>query len=671
MKKPTVKLFAAPIICLAASLFAAFGLFAQKPELPGPDFFEAALTAATSDTARLPILEKLGRSYAQIDPDRSFFCFKKLDSLAKLTRMAKFEASAANHLSFCHGMEGRNELAIFHAKNAIRIYDSLGEKKQIGRITENLSVFYIRDGHFKEALEINLKLVDELKKSGDQEGLFHTYQRIATIYGEQKQSAEALRHDRLALAVAEKCRSEFLRGTALGTIGDDLSHWPDSSAKAEIFYKTAISIFEKADTCPSCIAQFSSTLARFYLTRSRVADAGFFVKKGLDFLKKTDDPFAQFEIEMAAAQLAIIENRPADALFFLKNNEELKQITSASEVEFEKNWAQYLFATGQHEAGFLRMQRAFALQDSVAAEVYDEGISQLRVGFETEKKEQEAALLSAQNQNLKVKNKYFLAVAGLLALGFFYGIWSISRLQRQKKRIEKQRAKLHDLNATKDKFFAIIAHDLRGPIISFHGLIKKINWLIARGETDRVSQLGASVDEAASGLNKLLDNLLAWALIQRGTMPYNPENINLREETEAGVAAFKNALDTKNIDLEMAVSDDLNVFADRAALACFVRNLTDNALKYTPNGSKINISARQTDDKICLSVADNGPGMDEEQVARLLSEKSPDNTAVASKGTGLGLMLCRELAELNRGKLEVKSSPGEGTVISIWLPKAA
>lgn len=655
----------AVIICLAIDLLA------QRTEPKSPQQLETDLAAANSDTARLPILDKLGRSFSRTDPERSTLYFIKLDSVAKRARSAYFEARAQNHLSFNYGLLGKNGPAIFHAKKAIHLFDSLGDRKQLGRATENLSVFYIRAGNFKDALGINLKLLDEQKKTGDPEDLFHTHQRVATIYGEQKQSRDALFHDRQSLSAAEKCGSDYLRATALGAMADDFATFPDSTKKAEEYYRSAIALFEKADTCPSCIAQFCGTLVKFYLKQKRIPAAYAFVEKGLSYSKKTNDPFAKFAMELAAAQLAIVQNRPETAHTFLKGNEELATITSDAEVEHEKLWAQYFFATGQPELGYQHLQTAFELQDSVAAETYDHGLSQIRIAYETEKKEQEAALLSVQNQSLKVKNNYFLALSILMGLLLFGGAWLISRLRSHKKLIEAQNRSLEKLNSTKDKFFAIIAHDLRGPIVSFHGLIKKINWLIARGETDRVSQLGASVDEAAAGLNKLLDNLLAWALIQRGTMPYNPENIELKEEAEAGVAAFKNALDTKNIALNMDIAEGLEVFADRAALACFVRNLTDNALKYTPNGSKIDISAKQSDTQICLSIADNGPGMDAAQVERLLSEHSPDNTAVASKGTGLGLMLCRELAELNRGKLEVISRPGDGTVISIWLPKAA
>ncbi len=658
---------------LAAAPIALFcgGLFAQKPSPPDTAALKTVLALANSDTARMAALDKLGRAFSRTDPSRAVGYLLRLDSLAKRARNGHFEARAASQMSYFHGIEGRNEQAILLGKRAIHLYDSLDDRRAMRISTENLSVFLIRDGNFKEAHAINLRLLDEQEKAADHEGLFHTHQRIATIYSEQKQKTEALRHNRASLAEAALCNSKYLTATALGSIADVLSLWPDSAAVAEDFYKKSISLYEKADTCPSCIAQYSATLAGFYLRLGREAETGRIVEKGLAAAAKTEDPYAKFAIDMAAAQLAIVQHRPEAAAAFLRRSAGFSQITSATEVDFEKIWAQYFFAVGQPERGFERLQKAFALQDSVAAEVYDEGVSRLQVEYETEKKEHEAALLATKNRALQVQNDYTLAVALLLGLGLLGVVYSATRLRRQKRLIQAQNESLERLNATKDRFFAIIAHDLRGPIVSFHGLIKKINWLIERGQADRVSQLANSVDEAAAGLNKLLDNLLTWALVQRGTMPYHPEQIRLREEAELGVAAFKNALDAKNIDLEMDIDAEIEVFADRAALACFVRNLTDNALKYTPEGSRINISASPADGGVRLSVADNGPGMDEAQVERLLSEKSPDSAAPAAKGTGLGLMLCRELAELNRGKLAVSSRRGEGTTISIWLPRAA
>mgnify|MGYP002381653886 CR=1 FL=1 len=669
MKSLERSIVTASFTCLLACQTAfIWAQMVAKPEISG---LEAALSTAKTDTARLRILDQLGRSLIEAEPERAAVFFRKMDTLAVLARSAAFEARAAAQLSYYYGVEGKNAPAIYFGKKAVHLFDSLGDAKKLLSATENLSVVLIRAGNFKDAHALNLRLLDDQEKSGDLEGLFHTHQRIAVIYSEQKQKTDALRHDRLSLATAEKCNSDYLRATALGSIADDLSQWPDSARLAEFHYKKAIALFEKADTCPSCLAQFSAILSKFYLDMGRVDEAAFFVKKGLVAAKKTRDPFAQFETGTAAAQLSIVQNRLAEALVFLENAKEFKQVTSAAEVDFEKLWAQYYFSIGQPSMGFKRLQRAFSLQDSVAAEVYDEGISMLRVEHDTEKKEQETALLAVQNQGLKVKNNFFLALAALLGLTVLGGAWFFSRLRLQKKLIEEQNKTLENLNATKDKFFTIIAHDLRGPIVSFHGLIKKINWLIARGDTERVNQLGAAVDEAATGLNKLLDNLLAWALVQRGTMPFHPENIHLKTEAEQGVAPFKNALVAKNIDLHLDIDPEFQVFADRDALACFLRNLTDNALKYCPSGSKIEISAQISEGQTCISVADNGPGMAHELVERLLSEKSPNNIAFSSQGTGLGLMLCRELAELNQGKLGVTSQPGQGTTITVCLPVKA
>lgn len=237
-------------------------------------------------------------------------------------------------------------------------------------------------------------------------------------------------------------------------------------------------------------------------------------------------------------------------------------------------------------------------------------------------------------------------------------------------KIQQDKLKLEELNVTKDKLFSIIAHDLRGPfnsIIGFSDLIIKNK---NENRTTQSKKYAGLINSSATSTLVLLDNLLNWAKLQTEQVYFKPEKQNLASITLEVFTLLTPIANKKNITLNYCVSDDVSVFTDQYMILTILRNLISNAIKFTNPDGKIDVYASQVDKCIEIAVSDNGVGIDDETQKKLFSlasNKSSSGTA-NEKGTGLGLILCKDFIEKHGGKIWVESKLGKGSTFKFSLP---
>lgn len=290
--------------------------------------------------------------------------------------------------------------------------------------------------------------------------------------------------------------------------------------------------------------------------------------------------------------------------------------------------------------------------------------------FDIEKKivalenEREKALLKAEQTRASMFGG--IALIGLLATGLFL---YISR--RNNKLILRQKQELEKLNNVKDQLFQIIGHDLRKPVIAFRNTSQNLNYLIERGDTARLKRLGEEIDHEGKSLYNLTDNLLQWGLSQKDIISINPEKVNVREIASENINFFAPIARKKDIELTNNIDASINVLADWNSLDTMLRNLIDNAIKYSQVGGEIIIDVKEEDKFVRISVSDSGIGMTKDIIQRIMSEdlvKSTEGTQ-NEKGSGIGMKIVRSMAQKNNGLLEVTSSLGKGSVFTISLPQ--
>ncbi len=238
---------------------------------------------------------------------------------------------------------------------------------------------------------------------------------------------------------------------------------------------------------------------------------------------------------------------------------------------------------------------------------------------------------------------------------------------------EELRAKnkeLVKLYAEKDKFFSIIAHDLRSPFNAFFGFTEILSTQSESMDVSEIKSLSESLNSSANKLYRLLENLLHWARVQRGLTAPDPETINLKELIQSCIRIFEESLERKKLKLNLQLGNDVLAKADVQMTNTIVRNLISNAIKFTNTGGSITIRTSVEDDDLStISVIDSGIGMDVERMQNLFRIDIADSRigTDGESSTGLGLILCKEFAELNGGTISVESEENKGSKFTLTL----
>ncbi|MEJ5244762.1 MAG: hybrid sensor histidine kinase/response regulator [Bacteroidota bacterium] len=242
---------------------------------------------------------------------------------------------------------------------------------------------------------------------------------------------------------------------------------------------------------------------------------------------------------------------------------------------------------------------------------------------------------------------------------------------RYSKELEKTQAELKQAIAQRDKFFSIIAHDLRGPFTGFIGLSELLVDAYDSLERADIQQIANSMNSAAKKLFEFLENLLEWSRSQIGGLQYNPIIIDVHDLFDRVSSLFKDTANNKKIEFVKEIQDDLFIWADNYQTNTILRNLVSNAIKFSYPNSKIILGARDIGDSVEIYVKDFGVGISDEakdKVFRIEAKYTTPGTE-NEPGTGLGLVLCKELAEKQNGVLYFETEKNKGTTFFVKLPK--
>ncbi len=244
-------------------------------------------------------------------------------------------------------------------------------------------------------------------------------------------------------------------------------------------------------------------------------------------------------------------------------------------------------------------------------------------------------------------------------------------IEEQNKRLKGLNNELGEVVKTKNKFFSIIAHDLKDPIstlVGFSDLLLKTSG--TRNEEETQEMINHINKIALHGLN-LLDNLLEWSRSQTGKIKYEPTLFNIAQMVDEVIDFHIDTANKKAIEIKCNARMDQEIFADRKMIHTVVRNLVSNALKFTRTGGAVRIVWKDTGNEFEFCVSDTGVGIPAENLGKLFSiaEHVSTHGTDNERGTGLGLLLCKEFVEKNGGRIWVRSEPGNGSEFYFVIPK--
>ena len=246
-------------------------------------------------------------------------------------------------------------------------------------------------------------------------------------------------------------------------------------------------------------------------------------------------------------------------------------------------------------------------------------------------------------------------------------------LKRSRDTVMRQKEEVEQLNAMKDKFFSIIAHDLKNPFNSLLGLTDLLIKNYESMDDARKRDFIKDIHDSSNRVYRLLENLLEWSRIQTGRMPWNPRPLVIGDLISVVMSLFRQSANEKRIKLEVEGDQELKIFADKNMMETILRNLVSNAIKFTGEGGSVAVALSSKSDMTVVSVRDTGLGMTENEISLLFRIDVHHTTPGTGneKGTGLGLVLCEDLAKRNNGTITVESEKGRGSIFTVEIPSAS
>jgi signal transduction histidine kinase len=269
-----------------------------------------------------------------------------------------------------------------------------------------------------------------------------------------------------------------------------------------------------------------------------------------------------------------------------------------------------------------------------------------------------------EKENVYSENdvKFLISIGSQIAM-------AIER-KKAEEEINLKNEQLQAINAEKDKFFSIIAHDLRGPLSAFVAATQIITEEVQSMSIEAIRDITDSMKTSATNIYSLLENLLEWSRLRRGGMDFIPAKLNLKKKIVECIEVLSESAHKKRIEIEISVPNELEVMADNHMFESVIRNLISNAIKFTVAGGKVIISAFPNNDhSIEVKISDTGIGMTPELKNKLfqISEKTNRPGTDGEPSTGLGLLLCKEFIEKHEGKIWVESEVGKGSTFSFSI----
>ena len=335
--------------------------------------------------------------------------------------------------------------------------------------------------------------------------------------------------------------------------------------------------------------------------------------------------------------------------------------------------------TGRPHLALRTYKEQTVLKDSIYNLESQRNISELQTQYETEKKEQEIELLENEKQLAaiqlsKIENqRLFLGGASFLfliigALLFF----QYRQRNRYAQVVEHKNAQLSETMASKEKLFSIIAHDLKSPLSAFTSISGTLAENFDQLSKEQILSFLRKFEKSSQNLSELLNNLLEWSLSQTGALRVNPEELDIKVSINKAIKPLYDFAESKGVQLIFNGKNHLTM-ADAKMVETVIRNLVSNALKFTESGGEVRVSTAVSGEKLLVAVSDTGIGMEFKEAKKLFDLKH-DPSKIGdheAKGTGLGLILSKELVQKNKGEIWVESKKGEGSTFTFSLPLAA
>lgn len=599
---------------------------------------------------------------------------------------------------------GNHPLSLEYYHKALKINEEINNKQGKANCLHNIGIVYHIQGNYPVALEYYQKALKINEEVGSKQHILNGLNNIGIIYHEQANYTSALTYYQKSVKVSKEIVYKEGEARGLNNIGETYRLQANFTL-ALTYYQKSLKIKEEIGD-KNGIARTMNNIGRIYYQQNKYTLALEFYENALKRSKEINDRLLILD---SYANLGSFYLRRLDFKKALDYTQ--KSFVIAKEVEHLDQQKRIYLQSSEIYTAKKDYKKALenyiqykALNDSIFNEKNITEITRLEYQYEFEKEKQAIELEQQKKDAIieeKLKGQKKLNIAFILGFvlmtslilvilrSFFQKRKANAILRKQKLQIEEKNAELtlqkeeienvafelEKANKTKDKFFSIIAHDLRSPfnaLLGFSDILLKSHTTIDEKERETLIKY---IHESSIKTYRLLENLLTWAWCQTGIIKFSTEIINLSVLITETSSLLEESAQHKEIKLLLNAEKDLSIKADKNMIGTVIRNLVFNAIKFTPKGGTIIVKSQKVVDEnnqefAEISIKDNGVGIPCDIQSKLftISENVTTKGTEEETGTGLGLILCKEFVDKHKGEIWVESEVDKGSEFLFRIP---
>jgi len=627
------------------------------------------------DSVKLEILTQLAKLYGDTDKEKSIdYYLQALNYDMDADRNARF----LNTIGFYYWGLGKFDEAISFYNKSLPIYNDLNDSTRIGMVINNIATANWALGKWNDALQFYQTGLIIRKAVNDLKGVSTVLNNMGLIYQDFGVYDEALTYHNEALEIALEINNYDAITYSYSNIGNCYKKKKEFESALE-YHILGFKIYSENENNSRNNSYYLANIGMVYSELGKFDSALYYFNRSLAQAKHINNEhriaIAQNNLGKTYLQLGKIET----AATFINKSYHHALDNSYQELLRDNQFAlaEIEEVRGNVNSALGYFKNATALKDSLFNTEEISKFTELTIRQIQEKEENEKSLLKENIEIQKViikeeKITRWLLLAGgsLLLVALIFIARSRESIKKLNSKLRKSKTGLKQSNATKDKLFSIIGHDLRSPFNSIIGLSNILAHHVKNNDIEDIEKCSSMISDLSQKAMDLLSNLMEWALSQTGKLILTPERFDINSLITENSQFYTDIAKQKSITITNATIGSFFVNADKAMINTVIRNLISNAIKFTQSGGIIHISSEVKNNKVEISIRDTGVGLSKTSIEKLFSFDILDSKLGTQneKGTGLGLILCKEFIEKHQGEIGVSSELDKGSEFYFTLP---
>lgn len=648
------------------------------------DSLESNLHKKLSDSLHIETLLQLSSAYQYSDLKKSIAYSHKAAEIAETKDLLRQKVKSYLRLATLSHVSGDFVSSAKYNDLALSISYQLKDTITIAKAYNNLGLSYSSFGKYDEAYFYFTQCYQLSKIKKDSFLLAVALHNISTVFKNLGQYDRALDYLQHTQKISNIIKDEEGAAYNYNEVGDIFRRKKLYDTALQTLKYSLKSTRQIRLTYNDLVSEILMNIAKVYFDKKDDDNAQLYYDSAYQIYAKIGNEYGIAQVHLGRGRILASEKKYEEALKLMKSSLMIANRTNswALEIECYQSLATLYEQQGDTRNALNNYKHYNQLEDSLFSEGMQAKLLQDQVRFETASKEDQIKTLNKLEEVRKEELKKEVLIRNILVVAIALTVILLFAVYRSGQRritinkllvehqgeIKKRNKELEQLNEVKDKFFSIISHDLRSPMNALSGILDLMDNNQIRPE--EFSRLNKELRKQFDHTKTLINNLLDWALLQMDKLKLQPDKFDLQKMVDENFKMLA-SLHLKNIKMINGVASNLFGFGDLNMVNLILRNLILNGIKFTESGGLIEVTAKEQDKEIVVSVKDTGIGINP-AVQKILFEKTAGYTTRGTaneKGTGLGLLLCKEFVEKNGGRIWLESEVGKGSTFYFTIKK--